>query len=973
MDSWHATCLGLRRLPREVTAFEIEVFFQFSAAESRIIEERRRPELKLGLALQIGFLRMSGRLLDAVRIVPSLLWRHLGLRFGVAAPDLASLRAMYRRAPTLIEHQQVACEALGFRWLTDHHRRALVRVLREELTRSDDRERLLGFARRWLYDHRLIIVHERRLRAMIAAARRQHEAQLARCIERSVEPNLLMQWQAALTQPHDSGSSLQSWLWAPPAKHSSRQIEEMIDRVERLYGLRVQEHLADFPDDLLRRYARRLASRPPSAGALIREPVRSIETACFLRYCLLNATDRLLMMVRRRVADLWRRATIGADAARGDWAALYQELLAALGAIIADPSASDAGIRAQLQSLLATHRGRRPATRAQLVRERLIEGVRPVRSLLSALVRLPWQATAAHPVLEALSWLQDLYAHDQRTLPSDAHVFLGSVWREALAGSDREHAFCAFEVATLLGLRRALRNGTVWIDHSLAFRSREKLFIPAAQWQAHRRAHFRRLGLPTDARTFLEPLAEQAQAGLAAVAAAAEAGALRVDDELHLTPLVAEEEDPELDKLRTALDRRIGEAQLPELILAVDAEVRFSWIMLGREPRSTHELLMVYAGILAHGTALSAAETARMIPQLAAPAVRQAMRWAADERRLAEACSAVLTFMHRHPIATTWGRSDLASSDMMSLETAKRVWQARLDPRRQTPSIGIYSHVRDRWGIFHAQPLVLNDQRQAGAAIEGIVRHEELDIAQLAVDTHGHTDFAMALAKLLGFDLCPRLKALKDRHLFLPRGTAIPESVREICSASVDLERIRSHWDDTVHLIASVHAGHTSAVYVTARYGSASRGDPLYEAVVHLGRLLRTVFLCDYFLNDAFRRELLRVLNRGEAVNALKRAIYTGRVASHQAKHSDEMQAVADALSLLANIVMAWNTAQMQKVLDHWAQRRGGTVPPELIGRVAPTRTEGINLRGVFRFPVERYAEKILPSAAAEKTTVTSS
>ena len=47
---------------------------------------------------------------------------------------------------------------------------------------------------------------------------------------------------------------------------------------------------------------------------------------------------------------------------------------------------------------------------------------------------------------------------------------------------------------------------------------------------------------------------------------------------------------------------------------------------------------------------------------------------------------------------------------------------------------------------------------------------------------------------------------------------------------------------------------------------------------------------------------------------------------------------------------MAWNTAQMQKVLDHWAQRRGGTVPPELVGRVAPSRTEGINLRGVFRF-----------------------
>jgi hypothetical protein len=85
MDSWHATSLGRRHLPRELTAFKIEVFFQFSAEEARIIGERRRQELKLGLALQIGFLRMSGRLLDAVRIVPPLLRRHLRERFSVVA------------------------------------------------------------------------------------------------------------------------------------------------------------------------------------------------------------------------------------------------------------------------------------------------------------------------------------------------------------------------------------------------------------------------------------------------------------------------------------------------------------------------------------------------------------------------------------------------------------------------------------------------------------------------------------------------------------------------------------------------------------------------------------------------------------------------------------------------------------------------------------------------------------------------
>ena len=61
-------------------------------------------------------------------------------------------------------------------------------------------------------------------------------------------------------------------------------------------------------------------------------------------------------------------------------------------------------------------------------------------------------------------------------------------------------------------------------------------------------------------------------------------------------------------------------------------------------------------------------------------------------------------------------------------------------------------------------------------------------------------------------------------------------------------------------------------------------------------------------------------------------------------------------------------TAQMQAVLDRWAHRRQ-IVPPELIGRIAPTRLEGINLRGVFRFPVERYVGQLLPSQTAAKTS----
>ena len=41
------------------------------------------------------------------------------------------------------------------------------------------------------------------------------------------------------------------------------------------------------------------------------------------------------------------------------------------------------------------------------------------------------------------------------------------------------------------------------------------------------------------------------------------------------------------------------------------------------------------------------------------------------------------------------------------------------------------------------------------------------------------------------------------------------------------------------------------------------------------------------------------------------------------------------------------HTSQMQAVLDRWSNRRQ-VIPPELIGKIAPTRLESINLRGVF-------------------------
>jgi hypothetical protein len=100
----------------------------------------------------------------------------------------------------------------------------------------------------------------------------------------------------------------------------------------------------------------------------------------------------------------------------------------------------------------------------------------------------------------------------------------------------------------------------------LAFRSRDQLFISQGRWQAEARRHYARLDLPTQAAAFLAPVLDRVRSGLEAISAALPTGTLRIDDDLHLTALPADEEDPQIVKLRSALDRRIGEAQFPEIV-----------------------------------------------------------------------------------------------------------------------------------------------------------------------------------------------------------------------------------------------------------------------------------------------------------------------------------------------------------------------------------------------------------------------
>ena len=119
---------------------------------------------------------------------------------------------MYRRRRTLFEQQDLACSVLGFHDVSEAQRRALVRAINAELSRTSDRQRLLQFTRRWLYDLKQLISRERELRGYIAQAIRQHEARLVNEIVEAIDPDLLAQWRKTITQPREDGGTVQSWL-----------------------------------------------------------------------------------------------------------------------------------------------------------------------------------------------------------------------------------------------------------------------------------------------------------------------------------------------------------------------------------------------------------------------------------------------------------------------------------------------------------------------------------------------------------------------------------------------------------------------------------------------------------------------------------------------------------------------------------------------------------------------------------------
>jgi len=845
-------------------------------------------------------------------------------------------------------------------------------MLRVQAVAAPHVDELVIAALRWLYDRRLLIPGQRQVDDLARRAFAACEAQMLAVVNHAVPTATLQRCMESLRSPRADGSATHlEWLKAPSRRHGPANLAETLEKIRYLKSLEVHEwRLDDIALPKLRAYAQKVGARRPAKTKALKESTQALELVCFLRMSLLELTDIALYQNSRRSQDLVRRAANKAQSTHTRSAADDRQQALKAKAVLQDKSKSTKQRVDEALEHLAVVTDAAHSSFASHVRAALTGDHQRVHALLSGLQDLEFGGNEDDPGFANLKAWRDLQKRKLNALPEDFTVTgVGAAWHNLVHDADHKRGYQAFAACTMMSLRKSLRRGSVWIDHSMRFRDREQMLIPAQEWERDRDKYLASLGLPTTADAFIEPLLDTLNAGVAAVAEACAQGKLEVGDDgmLHLPTIVPLEQEDEPRRTRDLIYKTIGDVQFPDLLLDVDVSTNFSELLLGHRADSVAELLSTYAALLAHGTEIDAKGIAAMIPGIEAAQVSLAMRALETHGRLRRANEVVAEFQGKVPVAAHWGTGKKASADMMSLDVSRHLWSARVDPRRRTYAAGIYTHVLDKWGIVYDQPIVLNE-RQAGVAIEGVEQHnlseDRIRLSLLAVDTHGYTNAAMATAKGLGFDLCPRLRDLSERKLYLPAGFKVPEGIKRVTTKRLSLKAIRLGWDEFLRVLASIRIGRISAELAMQRFGSAARTDKAHKAAEYLGRLLRSSFLCDYMTIDDFRREIHTLLSRGESVHQLQRAIHAGRVPHERGRRGDEMKAISGAHALLTNIVLAWNTHRMNDVIER-LRKDGTKIEDAWLRRMGPGHFGHVNFRGIFSFGVERYADVLIQGRRA--------
>lgn len=226
--------------------------------------------------------------------------------------------------------------------------------------------------------------------------------------------------------------------------------------------------------------------------------------------------------------------------------------------------------------------------------------------------------------------------------------------------------------------------------------------------------------------------------------------------------------------------------------------------------------------------------------------------------------------------------------------------------------------------------------------------HEsDLQIEEHYTDTAGFTDHVFALMHLLGFWFAPRIRDLAEKKLYLPDSKIKYPSLDPLVGSAVNIRQIQNHWDEILRLAASIKSGVVTASLILRKIGSYPRQNGLAIALRELGKIERTLYTLDWLQDVDLRRRVNAGLNKGEAKNALARAVFFNRLGEMRDRSFEHQRYRASGLNLVVAAIILWNTVYLEKAVQA-LRDHGQKIDNKLLKNLSPLGWEHINLTGDY-------------------------